>query len=125
MPHWPAATARVPSILARTGAYLNEVLAEGVQPARFEHFIFGAPRFGEDVGYGPAGLHDPPAVAAFAKRFAEAAAACRPSDLADRYTEMMPPGISLAMIDEHFFLPFKTFILDAAAARAGMLIWMS
>jgi len=114
-----------PFYLGTNWRYLNEVLAEGVQPARFEHFIFGAPRFGEDVGYGPAGLHDPPAVAAFAKRFAEAAAACRPSDLADRYTEMMPPGISLAMIDEHFFLPFKTFILDAAAARAGMLIWMS
>lgn len=122
-----------PFNLGKEWHYLSEVLAQGEHPTHFEDFIFRAPRFGEDVGYGPAGLHDPPAVAAFAaylhlwspERFAAAAAARRAPDLADRYREHLPPGMSLATLDAELFLPFKTFILGAAAARTGMLIWMS
>ena len=116
--------------LGKEWSYLNEVLADDKQSARLESFIFSAPRFGEDVGYGPAGLHGLTAVAAFAayldgwspERFAAAAAARRPPDLAER---LGTDSTTLAMFDEQLFLPFKTYILDARASRAGMLIWMS
>jgi hypothetical protein len=122
-----------PFSLGTNWLYLSEILAGGERPAAAERFFVGAPRFGEDVGYGPAGLHDPPAVAAFAayldlwspERFAAAAARRRPPDMADRYSEHLPPGMSLAGLDAELFLRFKTFILDAAASRNGMLIWMS
>jgi hypothetical protein len=119
-----------PFHLGTNWRYLNEALADGRRSAPLEHFIFSAPRFGEDVGYGPAGLHDSPAVAAFAayldlwspERFAAAAAARRAPDLAER---LGTDSMTLATLDEQFFLRFKTFILYAAASRAGMLIWMS
>jgi len=119
-----------PFTLGTNWRYLNEVLADGGRSAPLEHFIFSAPRFGEDVGYGPAGLHGLTAVAAFAayldgwspERFAAAAAARRPPDLAER---LGTDSTTLAMFDEQLFLPFKTYILDARASRAGMLIWMS
>jgi hypothetical protein len=122
-----------PFNLGTNWRYLNETLAESERSAPLEHFIFSAPRFGEDVGYGPAGLHGLQAVAAFAayldpwsgERFAAVAAARRPPDLANRYRKQLPRGMSLAGLDAEMFLRFKTFILDAAAARAGMLIWMS
>jgi len=119
-----------PFTLGTNWRYLNEVLADGERSAPLEHFIFSAPRFGEDVGYGPAGLHGLTAVAAFAayldlwspERFAAAAAANRAPDLAER---LGTDSTTLATLDEQFFLRFKTFILDASASHAGMLIWMS
>src|SRR5262245_60375111 len=77
--------------LGTSWQYLSEILSGGGEPASAEHFFRGAPRFGEDVGYGPAGLHDPAAVTAFAsylglwspERFAAAAEARRLPTLAD------------------------------------------
>jgi len=115
--------------LGTSWQYLSEILSDGGEPASAKHFFLGAPRFGEDVGYGPAGLHDPAAVTAFAsylglwspERFAAAAEARRLPTLGAASL----PGMSPADLDAQLFLRFKTYILDAAAARAGMLIWMS
>ena len=119
-----------PFNLGTSWTYLNEILAQDERSAPLEHFIFSAPRFGDDVGYGPAGLHGLTAVAAFAayldgwspERFAAVAAARRPPDLAER---LGTDSMTLATLDEQSFLRFKTFILDARDSRAGMLIWMS
>jgi hypothetical protein len=122
-----------PFTLGTNWRYLSDILADGEEPAAAEHFFFGAPRFGEDVGYGGAGLHDPTAVAAFAayldlwspERFAAVAEAHRSPDLAARLGVHLLPGLSLALLDVQFFQPFKAYILAAAASRAGMLTWMS
>jgi hypothetical protein len=124
-----------PYALGTTWQYLEGVMRDGGDggaPAPFERFLFGAPRFGEDVGYGPAGLHDPAAVAAFAayldlwspERFAAVAEAKRPPQW-KALAANSPPGMSLAESDAQLFLRFKIYIQGAAAARAGMLIWMS
>jgi len=112
--------------------YLNDILTDGPEPRAAEDFFLGAPRFGKDVGYGPAGLHDPAAVVAFAayldrwspERFAAVAEARRPPDLAEKLVAAAMPGLSLAALDADLFLNFKAYIADAAAARAAMLIWM-
>jgi Domain of unknown function (DUF1877) len=55
-----------PLTIGTNWKHLNEILAGGEDGEAAEHFFLGAPRLGEDVGYGPAGLHDPSAVATFA-----------------------------------------------------------
>jgi Domain of unknown function (DUF1877) len=123
-----------PYSLGTTWRYLNRTMADGGEPAPVERFIFSAPRLGENVGYGPAGLHDPAAVAAFAayldlwspERFAAVAEARRSPEEKARASEIgMPRQLSPAVIDGKLFLNFKVYIQGAAAARAGMLIWMS
>jgi hypothetical protein len=113
-----------------TWTYLQRSMAEGGEPAPFGRFINGAPRFGESVGYGPAGLHAPATVAAFSayldlwspERFAAVAEARRSPEERARYSEM-PRALSPAVIDGNLFLSFKIYIQGAAAVRAGMLIW--
>jgi hypothetical protein len=78
-----------PLTIGTNWKYLNAILAGGEGGEAAERFFLGAPRLGEDVGYGPAGLHDPSAVAAFAsylelwtpERFGAAAAARRSANL--------------------------------------------
>jgi Domain of unknown function (DUF1877) len=107
---------------------LTEILAGG-ENSRAAAYFLGAPRFGEDVGYGPAGLHDPSDVAAFAshlnlwtpERFGAAAAS--------RRSESLPVAdaghLSPEFFEVRLFQTFRIYILDTATARAGMLIWMS
>jgi hypothetical protein len=117
-------------ILGSSWQYFYDILGNAEGGEAVTHFFDGAPRLGENWTYGPAGLHDPAAVAAFAawldlwspERFAAAAEARRPPELAEKL------GVTpqfLAEQDAQRFLSFKTYILDAAAAGAGMLIWMS
>lgn len=129
--------------------YLNEILTDGEEPTSPAHFILGGTPLGEDVGYGPANLHDPAAVAAFAahldmwspERFAAAAEArirakgeaatatmekLRAIHNEAREAIFMETGEDIGFdSNATFFMYFKTYIVDAAAARAGMLIWMS
>ena len=119
--------------LGTSWRHIEDIMAEGEQPQWPTRFFHYAPKFGEKVGYGPAGLHDPVAVAAFAaylelwtpERFAAAA---------ERYANPKRrdwPGMTkeleahIAGLDANLFRDFKTYILAAAAARAGMLVWMS
>jgi hypothetical protein len=121
-----------PFALGSSWQYLHGIMTDGEDPAPLEHFFHGAPRFGQDVGYGPAGLHDPSAVAAFAahldlwspERFVAVAEARRTPQW-KAFAAAGPPDLSPAVLDAQRFLSFKIYIQGAAAARAGMLIWMS
>jgi hypothetical protein len=122
-----------PFALGTSWQYLNRILSDGEAPAPAERFFLHAPRYGEDVGYGPDGLHDPAAVAGFGaylnlwspERFAAVAEARRPPEFKALAAEMSATGMSPADLDAQLFLRFKIYIQGAAAARAGMLIWMS
>lgn len=113
--------------------FLSEILADGDESGLAEQFFLHEPCSGEDVGYGPAGLHDAAAVARFAaylelwspERFAAEAKARRPPILQGLLNDIDLPGMTGSDLDAELFLRFKTYIVDAAAARAGMLIWMS
>jgi hypothetical protein len=116
--------------LGSSWQYYYDILGDAEGGEAVRHFFDGAPRVGESLTYGPAGLHDPAAVAAFAgwldlwspERFAAAAAARREPGLAEKL------GVTpqfLAEQDGQHFLRFKTYIQDAAAVGAGILIWMS
>jgi Domain of unknown function (DUF1877) len=121
-----------PYSLGSSWQYLHGIMTDGEDPAPLERFLHGAPRLGEDVGYGPAGLHDPAAVAAVAayldlwspERFV-AVAEARRSPAYKALAADSPPGMSIAESDAQLFLRFKIYIQGAAAAHAGMLIWMS
>jgi hypothetical protein len=112
--------------------FLSEILADGDESGLPETFFLHAPRFGDDVD-APAGLHDAATVARFAaylehwspERFAAAAKARRPPILQGLLNKIGLPGTTGSDLDAELFLRFKTYIMDAAAARAGMLIWMS
>jgi len=112
---------------------LKEILAGGEDPDAAEHFFLRAPKFGEDVGYGPAGLHDPSSVAAFAsylelwtpERFGGAAAAHRPENLPLGHAGHPRADASHDLLEVGLFHRFRSYILAAAAASAGMLIWLS
>jgi hypothetical protein len=118
--------------LGKDWRYIENIMAEGEQPQWPTRFFHHAPRFGEDVGYGPAGLHDPATVAAFAayldlwtpERFA-AVAERRENPKKKDWPGMTKELEALfAGFDADLFQKFKTYILTAAAARAGMLVWM-
>jgi Domain of unknown function (DUF1877) len=133
-----------PFTLGTTWKYIDRIMAEDEQPWWSSNhsdqwptrFFLNAPRFGEDVGYGPAGLHDPAAVAAFAacldlwtpERFAAEAERRWPPNLPKMkdwpgMTKELEAAFAGAGADD--FQDFKSYILAAAAARAGMLVWMS
>jgi Domain of unknown function (DUF1877) len=138
-----------PLAISSNWDYLNEIMTDGEEPTSPAHFILGGTPLGEDVGYGPARLHDPAAVAAFAahldmwspERFAAAAearirakgeaATATMEKLRAIYSEAREAMYKETGVDigfdsnATFFMHFKTCIVDAAAARAGMLVWMS
>jgi hypothetical protein len=116
--------------LGSSWQYMYDILGNAEGGEALVHFFDGAPRVGESWTYGPAGLHDAAAVAAFAawldlwspERFAAAAATRREPGLAEKL------GVTtqyLAEQDGQHFLRFNTYIQDSAAAGAGILIWMS
>jgi Domain of unknown function (DUF1877) len=123
-----------PLQLGSTWQYLNEILTEGEEPAPLERFIDGGLPLGEHVGYGPASLQAPAAVSAFAayldlwsiERFSAAAKVLRvamlPKEFLAEYDAL--EALMGGNPDAEFFLRFKSYIVKAAAVRAGMLIWI-
>jgi len=59
------------------------------------------------------------------ERFGAAAASRRSEGLPVADAGYLSPELSLEFFEVRLFQTFRIYILDAATARAGMLIWMS
>lgn len=109
----------------------TEILAGGENSKAAEYFFLGTPRFGEDVGYGPAGFMIRAMSPRLTSSFGHPSGLVPPLRPATRKAcwlqtaGISPRSCRLHSLRSGSFRPLGFNILDAATARAGRLIWMS